>query len=92
MRAGEQISIYGISAATFAVAIDGQKTPSLEPAPASNLTQSTRIYLASGLDRTSNHSFQLVLQEDAGPLVIDRIGVAYAYVLVLETETTGLPS
>ncbi|BGP54039.1 hypothetical protein JCM8202v2_001611 [Rhodotorula sphaerocarpa] len=75
--AGEQISIYGISAATFAVAIDGQKTPSLEPAPASNLTQSTRIYLASGLDRTSNHSFQLVLQEGAGPLVIDRIGHRY---------------
>ncbi|GAA6013149.1 hypothetical protein JCM8202_003038 [Rhodotorula sphaerocarpa] len=88
--AGEQISIYGISAATFAVAIDGQKTPSLEPAPASNLTQSTRIYLASGLDRTSNHSFQLVLQEGAGPLVIDRIGLNHS--TLSSTDTDYIPA
>lgn len=78
--AGEQISLYGLSASTFTVAIDGKATASIETPSPADATQSTRVYLVNGLDQTFNHSLQLSVPQNAGSLMIERIGVSYAYV------------
>ncbi|GAA5989187.1 hypothetical protein JCM10908_001197 [Rhodotorula pacifica] len=78
--AGEQLSLYGVSASDLTVSIDGKNQPSLEQPPPSpsGSSSSVRIYLASGLDQRNNHSLILSIPANSSSLRIDRIGVSYA--------------
>ncbi|BGP30221.1 hypothetical protein JCM10296v2_001973 [Rhodotorula toruloides] len=74
--AGQQISLYGSTTASFAVFVDGKTTPtsSSSPSSSSNAT-SSRFFVLKGLAAEQAHDLTLVVTGD-GSLVLDRIAIA----------------
>ncbi|GAA5907947.1 hypothetical protein JCM5296_000768 [Sporobolomyces johnsonii] len=87
--AGEQISLFGSADSNFTVAIDGSNDlTSSSTVIANNVSAdaaSTRIFLASGLDRNTVHSLVLEFL-GSGTFLLERVAVAYS------TETGLVPA
>ncbi|BGP06184.1 hypothetical protein JCM10049v2_002003 [Rhodotorula toruloides] len=75
--AGQQISLYGSTTASFAVFVDGKTTPTSSSPPSSSFSNATssRFFLLKGLAAEQAHNLTLVVTGD-GSLVLDRIAVA----------------
>ncbi|BGP68508.1 hypothetical protein NBRC10513v2_001841 [Rhodotorula toruloides] len=95
--AGQQISLYGSTTASFAVFVDGKTTPtSSSSSSASSNATSSRFFVLKGLAAEQAHNLTLVVTGD-GALVLDRIAIAFSNAVsttpaFLPVGTTGFLS